>query len=592
MTPARVALLLAAIALPAMALAQERAPAPAEVPRQSVYLTMPDGIRLAADIYLPPDLTPGARVPTIVMLTRYWRSYQRADGSCLQREDGRFFARNGYALVFVDVRGSGASFGHRTSERSREEIADGRAVLDWIVAQPWSNGRVGATGVSYVGATAEMLATLRHPALRAISPNFSAWDSHAETYNPGGIQHPTFARDWGTMIAAMDRGQPTGNRIGAYVGPCPVDGDRAGTLLRQAIAEHRRNIDAERDLLMAIRYRDDRSTTGRSHADGAPGAHAPTLRAARLPTYTIAGWWDGAFTQGALRRLRTLGDRGDNRIIIGPWNHGGGWQTRPGTVPARSTLDLNGERLRFFDRYLKAEPAAMPARIRLYVMGANRWLEVDRWPATQARRWCLSARRRLDERCAGAAGSDRLTVDPATDSGTTTRWETLVTGAAVHYPDRARQGAALLAYQSAPLATAATILGEGRVDLLVAADRPSADVHLYLEEVTARGEVRMITEGRLRIENRRIAERGGVAGAPYHSLLRRDARPIAPGEAVRASIALLPTAYRVPAGSRLRLAIAGADNHFARLPDSATELTFFHRRGGGAAIHLPMLPER
>lgn len=76
--------------------------------------------------------------------------------------------RAGFAVVVVDVRGTGASDEVWSGPWSADEVQDMRAILDWIVAQPWSNGAVGATGVSYEGTTAQLTAGLGHPALKAV----------------------------------------------------------------------------------------------------------------------------------------------------------------------------------------------------------------------------------------------------------------------------------------------------------------------------------------------------------------------------------------------------------------------------------------
>ena len=74
-----------------------------------------------------------------------------------------FFVPRGYALVVVDVRGTGASFGTRDSFRSPAEREDYREIAEWIVAQPWSDGVIGSTGISYLGAAALFLASTGHP---------------------------------------------------------------------------------------------------------------------------------------------------------------------------------------------------------------------------------------------------------------------------------------------------------------------------------------------------------------------------------------------------------------------------------------------
>jgi len=87
-------------------------------PTHSIYLSAQDGTRLAADVYLPENHRPEERRPALLEITRYLRSTIRADGSPGSGLDGldRFFLANGYALVKLDARGRGASFGTRPIE--------------------------------------------------------------------------------------------------------------------------------------------------------------------------------------------------------------------------------------------------------------------------------------------------------------------------------------------------------------------------------------------------------------------------------------------------------------------------------------------
>ena len=155
----------------------------------SYYLAMRDGVRLAIDTYLPDGAT-GA-LPTLVICTPYYRRFALASDAPATSEPsisaGRyrdFFVPRGYALVVVDVRGTGASFGVRESFRSPRERDDYREIVEWIVAQPWSSGAVGATGVSYVGAAADFLASTGHPAVKAIAPLFPSGTRTATTTIP------------------------------------------------------------------------------------------------------------------------------------------------------------------------------------------------------------------------------------------------------------------------------------------------------------------------------------------------------------------------------------------------------------------------
>ena len=123
--------------------------------RSSRYLTMRDGVKIAIDVNLPQGLKAGEKIPAILHQTRYYRSYDV--GWRIRFLTRRWpsltkaFVPRGYAWIDMDVRGTGASFGHWPYAWSPDEIRDGGEVVEWIVDQPWSNGKVGGTGVSYDG---------------------------------------------------------------------------------------------------------------------------------------------------------------------------------------------------------------------------------------------------------------------------------------------------------------------------------------------------------------------------------------------------------------------------------------------------------
>src|SRR5262245_15627456 len=166
-------------------------PAPFAVaaPR-SLYVTMRDGCRLALDVYLPRAVQggeqPGVKLPTILILTPYYRRFKLGPGASAATQPspnaGKWrdlFVPRGYAVVVCDVRGTGASFGTRDSFRSPTERDDYREIADWIVRQAWSDGSLGATGISYVGAAADFLASTGHPAVKATAPLVAVWDTYS-----------------------------------------------------------------------------------------------------------------------------------------------------------------------------------------------------------------------------------------------------------------------------------------------------------------------------------------------------------------------------------------------------------------------------
>src|SRR6185503_4690770 len=122
------------------------------VTQRSLYLTMRDGVKIAVTVVLPKDLPADQKIPAILNMTRYWRGRQGG-------EPNAFIPAHGYAMVFVDARGTGASFGVWRAPFSQDEVKDYNEVANWIVTQPWSNGNIGAMGNSSTGNTALWLAS-------------------------------------------------------------------------------------------------------------------------------------------------------------------------------------------------------------------------------------------------------------------------------------------------------------------------------------------------------------------------------------------------------------------------------------------------
>src|SRR5581483_8598137 len=106
----------------------------------NIMVPMRDGIRLATDVYLPPG---GGKVPAILARTPYDKTGERGNAA--------YFAAHGYAYVAQDTRGRYASEG--TWKFLVDDARDGEQAVNWIAQQPWSNGKVGTIGTSYVGGT-------------------------------------------------------------------------------------------------------------------------------------------------------------------------------------------------------------------------------------------------------------------------------------------------------------------------------------------------------------------------------------------------------------------------------------------------------
>ena len=581
---------LLALAVLAASAAFTRLPGEYETPagiarNQALYVTMRDGTRIAADVWLPDDYA-GDRLPAMLYMTRYWRAQavgpaQRAaiGLGLVEPEDQPFFpARKfnaaGYAFVQVDARGSGASFGWRIAEFAPAEIADYGEIIDWISAQPWSSGRVGTIGVSYNGNTAELASVTRRPALKAVAPLYSDFDPMLGLVLPGGARTIYLDR-WGWGTGRLDR-----NDVCALAnasdflcpvlklwapGVKPVGADRDGTLLEAALAEHEKNADvaaAFRD----VNFRDDEiGASGLRTADIAPYGLRDRIEESGVAMFLWLGWLDAATVDGALSRYNTFSN--PQRIVIGPFSHGGRHDTDPfhaANAPVALSLDAQyEEKIAFFDGVLKEPPGAAPSRgIRYYTLGADRWRETDVWPPAGLEDAVFYfAPDGALLRDPPDSGADTYAVDFAATSGERTRWHTNIGGGDVVYPDRAAQDRKLLTYTTAPFASDVEITGSPVVTLHLESTAPDTVVHAYLEDVAPDGRVTYVTEGVFRVLHRKIAKGSSryalLEGG--HSFARADAMPLPPGETAEIGFNLYATSVRIGLGHRLRIALAGAD---------------------------------
>src|SRR5579872_796438 len=302
----------------------------------SQYVTMRDGCRLAVDVYLPQSAVgdrPAQTFPTLAFFTPYYRRFKLRPGGSgeVNPNTGKFrdfFVPRGYAVVVVDIRGTGASFGTRDSFRSPREREDSREIADWIVAQRWSNGVIGATGISYLGAASDFLASTGHPAVKAIAPLSSVWDTYADNYFPGGIQLKSLTKVYDELMIGLDHDRRDILQQFSYFnnpgfeGPQPVDDDPEGVLLIHAIRQHLGNF-RQTDFMAEFKFREEGLPydPGFSSASFSPYAVSSGIRP-DVAILSVSGWLDGAgYMNGAISRYLTLKDN-PRHLLLGPWDHG------------------------------------------------------------------------------------------------------------------------------------------------------------------------------------------------------------------------------------------------------------------------------
>jgi putative CocE/NonD family hydrolase len=575
----------------------------------SLYVTMRDGCRLAVDVYLPQQAAgsaPAAKAPTILILTPYYRRFALKDDAPAGTENTPnaakyrdFFVRRGYALVVVDVRGTGASFGTRDSFRSPAEREDFREIAAWIVSQPWSDGVIGSTGISYLGAAALFLASTGHPGVKAVAPLFAVWNTYVDHFYPGGVLLNRLAANYDALMIALDhdRRDLLANyayfRDPSFAGPQPVDEDSGGSLLREAVREHLGNFHMP-DFITEFRFTDDRLPYDPSF--GAPSFspyyYADGIRE-DVAVYSISGWMDGAgFSNGSIARFLSLPNQ-RRHLLLGPWDHGARVNVSPFRDAVEPRFNVLAEVLRFFDHYLMGRDTGLQAEapVHYFAMHGEAWRAAPSWPPVQGTRTLHLAEAGALADAPGGEGEDGYKVDFTVGTGNNTRHERLAAeDTRDYYGDWQGRDERMLRYTSEPLSDEAEISGHPVVDLWLSSSEGDAAVHVYLSEVEDDGTVRYVTEGVLRAIHRKESEPEPRQrwSWPFRTFTRADAAPMPKGEPQRLRFALLPTSWVFKRGSRIRLAIAGADaDHYAQVPHGRPPLLTI-RRGGATASSLTL----
>jgi putative CocE/NonD family hydrolase len=602
----------------------------------SFHIPMRDGVKIAVDLHLPEGLRPTRKIPTLLIQTRYWRAYDiRAPFKWIQKTDEfqKFFTGHGYALVQVDVRGTGASSGTRPFPWSIDEIKDGNDIVNWIITQPWSNGKVGAIGTSYLGATAEFLAVNNNTAVKAVIPRFSQFDLYTYVPFPGGIFNEWFIREWAYLGNLLDNNKaqeminnilqllqekevslgrelpkgfslyPKVNelKIGrlAVRGVKPVDIDKNRSLLRKAIKEHEKNGNVYK-LTQGYTHRDDTVVeNGLEYSIDAISIHSfrEEIERSKVGIYSWGSWLDAATADAVINRFLTY----DNPqwAIIGPWNHGAIFHASP-YKPMNAAVDPSeteqwSDCLRYFDHYLKdVEDNEIAKKVLIfYTLGEEKWKSTKKWPPPDSvtQRWYLSEDNSLLLKTPDKeSGYDKYTIDFSTTTGLTNRWHTQL-GFAVVYLDRSEEDKHLLTYTSPRLEENMEITGHPKITLYISSTTSDGAFYVYLEDVDESGRVTYVTEGQLRAIHRKITKEPAPYQTtnPYRSFKSRDSEPLIPGEITELTFNLLPTSTLIRKNHRIRIAIAGHDKDtFKRIPaDDTPTISIYRNLNKASYIDIP-----
>ncbi len=543
----------------------------AVIAEYNVMVAMRDGVELSTDIYRPAE---AGRYP--VILTRDPYDNGSDDKSIAE---GYLWAERGYVFIHQNVRGRYDSDGEFYPYAA--ELEDGYDTQVWAGAQPWSNGKVGMLGGSYLASVQWLSAHLRADSLTALAPRMTPYNYYKDVAYPGGAFQLASRIGWGTLMEGRT------NQLRNYDWD-----DKLWHLplktLDSAIGHHLPHF---RDWIAHPDYDD-------YWREFDVEARVGELD---VPAYNIAGWYD-VFLRGNLvsftgMRESARSDRARNgqKLIIGPWPHTAQFKPQLGELDfgPDSTIDLDQLHLRWFDHWLKGVDSGLldEAPVRLFVMGENRWRNEQEWPLARTvyTPYYLHGDGSLDAGEPGQADSaTRFVYDPRNPVptlGGNLMFKTLPAGPF----DQTRIGQRddVLVFTTQPLDADVEVTGPVSVTLYASSSAPDTDFTAKLVDVHPDGKAYNLADGIIR--------------ARYRDSFAEPAL-MEPGTVYEFTIDLWATSNLFKQGHRIRVDISSSNfPRYDRNPNTGHEFgedaemqtarqTIYHSRQYPSHIVLPVIP--
>ncbi len=521
---------------------------------ENTFVTMPDGCRLSARIWLPE----GAENNPVPAVLEYIPYRHRDTTRARDELNHPYIAGHGYACIRVDLRGSGNSDGVLEDEYLPTEQDDACAVIEWLAEQPWCDGNVGMMGISWGGFNSLHVAAKRPPALKAIISASATDDLYVDNmhYMGGCLLSDNLSE--ATVMFAFNS-----------LAPDPaIVGDR----WRDMWHERLRGSGLWVEKWLEHQHRDEywkRASVNENYADVA------------CPVFAVGGWADG-YTNAIFRLMENLDV--PRKGLIGPWGHKYPHQGVPGPE-----IGFLQEVVRWWDYWLKGidngimdEPmlrmwrqGSVPPHPR-YPERPGKWIAEPSWPAPgiENREYTLT-RHGLDQDIDPdrAERRDLAMCSPLSLGMAGGKWASYAATPDLPSDQREEDGGALV-FETEALSEPLDVVGLPALDLEVSADKPVAMIAARLSDVAPDGQATRVTYGLLN-----LTHRDGSA----------EPKPLEPGRRYRVRVKLNGMAQEFPAGHRIRLSLSTS---YFPLVWPAPELATLTVTTGESRLSLPVRPRR
>ena len=486
---------------------------------ENEWITLKDGTRLAARIWMP-EGTEQKPVPAVLE----YLPYRKRDGTCA-RDESTYpaFAAAGIAGVRVDIRGSGESEGVIDGEYTPRELSDGCEIIEWIAAQPWSNGKVGMMGISWGGFNCLQVAALKPPALKAVISIASTVDRYNDDIHYKNGCHLSAQLSWAATMLAYQSRSPDPELVGERWREMWLERLENEPFFLEEWLEHQRRDDFWRHGSISEDF------------DGFP-----------IPALVIAGWADG-YRNTPIKAVEGLG--GKAKALIGPWVH-----KYPHFAWPKPRADFLGEAIRWWNRWLRDEKndAEQLPQMRAYILDGprpavrrnedpGRWIAKDVWSTPEMRTFAVSSEGGLAAGSPSRRGIGDVYLRSPLDTGTAAGEYFTLKPDAEMPGDQRIDDAGSLTFDTRPLLEAEDYLGQPVLDLELSCSAETANLVARIVDVHPDGTATRVAFGVLN-----LAHRNGNA-RPV---------PLEKNRKTRVTLVLDACGYRFRAGHRIRLSLS------------------------------------
>jgi len=524
-------------------------------------IKMRDGVELSANVWRPKA---EGKFPVVFMFMPYDNTAKTSSAVSDVLGHAKFLAPRGYAFVAVNVRGrydsDGESYLYWSPEwrKGKHDGLDVDDCLTWLGTQPWSSGKIGMTGGSYLGFTQWLGAQLGNRYLTTIVPYVSP-DDHHDNAMPNGALRLSVDMKIITTVSGRTNKSALDESIEwkKLYWHLPLR-DMDELMLGKKLQNWQDYIDhPDNDVYW-------RPSVGerRKAGDLNPGKYSQV----RVPSLNITGWYDTTTQFGlnnfmAMKRYGPEALRGKHHLIVGPWVHAVG-PRKVGDIDfgPDAEVDFYTVELRWFDYWLKGIENGMMSEppVNLFAMATNKWKTSARWPLAEAKetKYYFHSAGRANSRSGDGVLSTAAPADEPPDQYTYDPRDPVPSygGNVVMVPRAENEGprdqAAIetrkdvLVYSTEPLANDVEITGRIMVTLHAASSAPDTDFMAKLVDVHPNGYVQILTEGNIR--------------ARYRTSFMEQ-RLITPGQVYEYTLDLWSTSQVFKRGHRIRLEVTSSN---------------------------------